>query len=489
MDAIRKQASRLREQVAKQQQAILRQLGQLSNEHLMADESEVECHQKLQKLYTSTKTAKHFQRHIVRGIEGFISVSSKQMEIVRKLAKDCYKYGTENENRGSDYPLARPSLQFSNSYDILENERETLLGILGDQISEPLRAQITGAPLEDARHLTHNYDKLRQEVEAQAAEVLRRRSKLRDSSLSADGSMRLQNAEKRLKELKSSLVALGREATSAMLSVEEQQQHITLQSLSTMVDAERAFHRHALVILDKLYAEMIDERQPNDSTSFPPPKDGHTQPADEKANLNGFHYKHNTETGTYFFGKVIHPFDAQAEGELSLSVDDYVVVRQVFFQSLLSQYCLIFVWFLNLKPIVLNPLLWQVDAERAFHRHALVILDKLYAEMIDERQPNDSTSFPPPKDGHTQPADEKANLNGFHYKHNTETGTYFFGKVIHPFDAQAEGELSLSVDDYVVVRQVAANGWSEGECNGNAGWFPSAYVQRQDIVQANKIME
>lgn len=53
---------------------------------------------------------------------------------VRKLAKDCYKYGTENENRGSDYPLARPSLQFSNSYDILENERETLLGILGDQV-------------------------------------------------------------------------------------------------------------------------------------------------------------------------------------------------------------------------------------------------------------------------------------------------------------------------------------------------------------------
>ncbi len=30
-----------------------------------------------------------------------------------------------------------------------------------------MRAQITGAPLEDARHLTHRYDKLRQEVEAQ----------------------------------------------------------------------------------------------------------------------------------------------------------------------------------------------------------------------------------------------------------------------------------------------------------------------------------
>ncbi|RDY05503.1 SH3 domain-containing protein 2, partial [Mucuna pruriens] len=359
MDAIRKQASKLREQVAKQQQAILRQLGQISNEPLMADESEIECHQQLQKLYTSTKTAKHFQRHIVRAIEGFISVSSKQMEIVRKLAKDCCKYGTENQ--GSSYPLARASLQFGNSYDLVENERETLLGIFGDQISEPLRAQITGAPLEDARHLTHRYDKLHQEVEAQAAEVLRRRSKLRNSSVSAESSMRLQNAETRLKELKSALAALGREATAAMLSVEEQQQQMTLQSLRTMVDAERSYHQHVLVILEKLNAEIIEERQSTEATSFPLPKDGYNQPAEENANSNG----------------------------------------------------------------------------------------------ID-------------------------------YKHNSQTGTYFFAKVVHPFDAQAEGELSLLVDDFVVVRQVGPNGWSEGECKGNAGWFPSAYVQRQDLIPASK---
>ncbi|WJX93831.1 hypothetical protein P8452_75319 [Trifolium repens] len=70
----------------------------------------------------------------------------------------------------------------------------------------------------------------------EAAEVLRRLSKLRDSSLSAESSMSLQNVEKRLKDHKSALVALGTEATSAMLSFEEQQQHITLQSLSTMSD-------------------------------------------------------------------------------------------------------------------------------------------------------------------------------------------------------------------------------------------------------------
>ncbi|XP_027913365.1 SH3 domain-containing protein 1 [Vigna unguiculata] len=362
MDAIRKQASKLREQVARQQQAILRQLGQISNEPLMTDESEIECHQHLQKLYTSTKTAKHFQRHIVRAIEGFISVSSKQMEIVRRLARDCCRYGTEN--LGSGYPLARASLQFGNSYDMMENERETLLGILGDQISEPLRAQITGAPLEDARHLTHRYDKLHQEVEAQAAEVLRRRSKLRNSSVSAESSVRLQNAETRLKELKSALAALGKEATAAMLSVEEQQQQMTLQSLRTMVDAERAYHQHVLIILEKVYTEITDEKQPKEATSVPPPRDGHNQPADE-----------NTAS------------------------------------------------------------------------------------------------------------------NGIDYKHNSQTGTYFFAKVVHPFDAQAEGELSLSVDDFVVVRQVGPNGWSEGECQGNAGWFPTAYVQRQDLIPANKVPE
>ncbi|GAY65691.1 hypothetical protein CUMW_243080 [Citrus unshiu] len=62
-------------------------------------------------------------------------------------------------------------------------------------------------------------------------------------------------------------------------------------------------------------------------------------------------------------------------------------------------------------------------------------------------------------------------------------------QVIHPFDAQANGELSLSIDDYVVVRQVAPTGWSEGECKGQAGWFPSAYVERQEKAPASKISE
>ncbi|KAG6636345.1 hypothetical protein CIPAW_11G105100 [Carya illinoinensis] len=262
MESIRRQASKLREQVAKQQQIVLRQLGHFSHEAVMVDEAELQCHQQLQNLYNSTRAAKHFQRNIVRGIEAFVSLSSKQMEIARKLAQDCRKYGDENQSTSS--PLARASLQFGTSHISIEEERETLLGILRDQVSEPLRAQITGAPLEDARHLTHRYDKSWQGVETQAAEVLRRQLKSTDSSISVEGSMRLQHAEARLTELKSIMMALGKEATAAMLSVEGQQQQLTFQKLLTMVDAERTYHQKALAILEKLNVEMILEKPPKE---------------------------------------------------------------------------------------------------------------------------------------------------------------------------------------------------------------------------------
>ncbi|KAL7187076.1 hypothetical protein ACSBR1_037197 [Camellia fascicularis] len=53
------------------------------------------------------------------------------MEIARKLAEDCCKQGTENQSAGS--PLARATFQFGTSHGSMENERETMLGILGSQ--------------------------------------------------------------------------------------------------------------------------------------------------------------------------------------------------------------------------------------------------------------------------------------------------------------------------------------------------------------------
>lgn len=369
MEAIKKQATRLREQVAKQQQAVLKHLGHFSNEGIIVDEAELQCYQHLQNLYNSTRAAKHFQKNIVRGAEGFVSISSKQMEILRKLADECCKYGAENQSE-NNY-VARTVLQFGASHNLMENEKEILLGVLNDQVSKPLRALITGAPLEDARHLTHRYDKLRQEVEAQAAEALRRRSKTRDSEISAESFMKLQAAEARLTELKSTMMALGREAAAAMSSVENQQQEITAQRLFSMVDAERCYHQHVLTILDKLHAEMILEEQLNESA----------------------------------------------------------------LQSVTTQ-----------RDVIFPP------------------------------EPKNNTS--------------NGSENHMHPNHkDAHKDALYIAKVIHPFDAQAEGELSLFIDDFVVVRQVAPTGWSEGECKGKAGWFPSAYIEKHETAPASKIME
>ncbi|XP_057504942.1 SH3 domain-containing protein 1-like isoform X1 [Actinidia eriantha] len=360
MEAIKKQASKLREQVAKQQQAVLGQLGHLGNEDPVVDDTELQCHQQLQSLYNSTRAAKHFQRDIVRGVEGFISTSKKQMDIARKLAEDCCKYGTESQS--VETPLARAALRFGTSHRSMENDRESMLQIFCSQVSEPLRASIKGAPLEDARHLTHRYDRLRQEVEAQVAEVIRRQLKCNPST-SAESSIKLQSAERKLNELRSAMMALGREAIAAMSSVEDEQQRITFLKLLTMVDAEKSYHQNVVSSLDELHSEMILEKQLNGSSS----------------------------------------------------------------QSVTMQ-----------RDVCVPPV------------H------------------DDPTSNGPDED---------------------QDDSYYIAKVIHSFDAEAEGELSLSVDDYVVVRQVAHNGWSEGECKGNAGWFPSAYVERQDKAPASKITE
>lgn len=52
--------------------------------------------------------------------------------LARKLADDYCKYGVENQNTGSS--LAKAALHFGNSHKSMEDERETLLGILGEQV-------------------------------------------------------------------------------------------------------------------------------------------------------------------------------------------------------------------------------------------------------------------------------------------------------------------------------------------------------------------
>ncbi|XP_038982875.1 SH3 domain-containing protein 1-like isoform X2 [Phoenix dactylifera] len=447
METIRKQASRLREQVAKQQQAVLKQFsGRFGHDSGLVDEAELQCHQKLQMLYGSTRAAKHLQRDIVRGMEAFIAISLKQMEIVKKLAENCCKYG--NENQSSGFALARASLDFGTSHILMEKERENLLNTLGDQVFEPLRAMIVGAPLEDARLLTYRYERIRQDVEAQTAEAIRRQLKSKEVGARADYAAKLQNAESKLSELKATLSALGREATAAMIAVETQQQQITFQRLLAMVDAERDYHQSVANILDKLHADMVRAKQNNESMlqSKTTKTNMHSQTVNEDPKSSQCaDLLQSTDTETNMHSQTVNE-----DPKSSQSAD----------------------------------LLQSTETETNMHSQT-VNEDPKSSQSADLLQ---STETETNVHSQTSNEDPKSSLSA-DIPANGRTTTYFVAEVIHPFDAQANGELSLSVGDYVVVRQVAPNGWSEGECKGKAGWFPSAYIEWRDKAPASKVIE
>ncbi|ESW03759.1 hypothetical protein PHAVU_011G040000 [Phaseolus vulgaris] len=334
MDAIRKQASKLREQVARQQQAVLKQFGgggYGGSDNVATNGMELQLHQKLEKLYISTRAGKHYQRDIVRGVEGYIVTGSKQVEIGTKLSEDSRKYGAENTCTSGN-TLSRAALSFAQARAQTEKERGNLLKALGTQVAEPLRAMVVGAPLEDARHLAQRYDRIRQEAEAQAIEVSKRQAKVREMPPSAENSMKLEAAEGKLQDLKTNMTTLGKEAAAALAAVEAQQQRLTLQRLIAMVEAERAYHQIILQILDQLEGEMISEQRrietppiPSLDNSMPPP------PSYEEVNGVYASQAHNgtTDSMGYFLGEVLFPYSAVSEVELNLSVGDYIVVRKV----------------------------------------------------------------------------------------------------------------------------------------------------------------
>ncbi|CAN0910491.1 SH3 domain-containing protein 2 [Linum grandiflorum] len=308
MEAIRKQATRFREQVAKQQQAVLKQFGgHGGSDGVVTDEAELHQHQKLEKLYISTRAAKHFQRDIVRGTEGYVVTGSKQVEIGTKLSEDSRKYGSGNTCTSGN-TLSRAALSYGRARAQMEKERGNMLKALGTQVAEPLRAMVMGAPLEDARHLAQRYDRMRQDTEAQAIEVSKRQAKAREMPGHPEVTMKWEAAESKLQDMKANMDVLGKEAASAMAAVEAQQQRLTLQRLIAMVEAERNYHQRVLQILDQLETEMISERQRIEAPPTPVENDIPPPPPYEE---------------------VMNTYNAETDVELSLSAGDYVVVRKV----------------------------------------------------------------------------------------------------------------------------------------------------------------
>ncbi|XP_059664699.1 SH3 domain-containing protein 3 [Cornus florida] len=310
MDALRKQASKLRDQVAKQQQAVIKQFsgtGYESSDVIVIDEVEMHRHQQLEKLYRSTRAGKEFQKEVVKAAETFSAIGYRHIEAGNKLSEDCCKYGVENDH---DNILAKAASIYGDARKHVEKEQEDLNRLLFSQILEPLRAMIIGAPLEDARHLAQRYSRMRQEAETQAAEVSRRQARVRELP-SPENVSKLHAAEAKMQEIKANMAVLGKEAAAALAAVESQQQRLTFQRLVAMVDGEKTYHERVAAILGEVEAEMVSEKQRKESA---PPV------------IPSNHFSEKTK---YFLAEAVHAFDASSEKELSLAVGDYVVVRKV----------------------------------------------------------------------------------------------------------------------------------------------------------------
>ncbi|CAN0865230.1 SH3 domain-containing protein 3 [Linum grandiflorum] len=130
--------------------------------------------------------------------------------------------------------LAKAVAIYGDARKNVEKETEDLNRLLSLQVLEPLRAMLTAGPLEDARHLAHQYSRMRQEAEAQAAELSKRQARVRESPV-PENVAKWQAAEAKMQELKANMAVLGKEASAALAAVEAQQQRLTFQRLVSLV--------------------------------------------------------------------------------------------------------------------------------------------------------------------------------------------------------------------------------------------------------------
>ncbi|KMS95114.1 hypothetical protein BVRB_012180 [Beta vulgaris subsp. vulgaris] len=310
MDSLRRQASKFRDQVAKQQQAVIKHIsgpGYESSDAMVIDEVELQRHLQLDKLYKSTRSGRDFQKEIVKAAEVFATIGYRKIEAGTKLSEECCKYGAENTE---DNILAKAASIYGDARNHVEKEQEDLNKLLLSQVLDPLRQMSAGAPLEDARHLAQRYSRMRQEAETQAAEVNRRRARVREAP-THENSAKLQAVEAKMHELKANMAVLGKEASGALSAVESQQQRLTYQRLVALVEGEKNYHLRVATILNEVEAEMVSEKQQKEAA---PPV---------------LSIENNSGKKMYSLAEAIHPFYAESEKELSLAVGDYVVVRKV----------------------------------------------------------------------------------------------------------------------------------------------------------------
>ncbi|GBG65330.1 hypothetical protein CBR_g50366 [Chara braunii] len=267
MDVLRKQAAKVRDQVTKQQAAVLGKFGHKAESNVVIiGEQELQRHQQLERLSASTSMGKGFQRDIVKAVDGLVGTGNKTSEVATKLADDCRRYSTEASS--SPFPLKRSAQLYSQARGQVEMERDMMHRYLGLQVVEPLKAMVMGAPLEEARALMKQYERVRQEAQIQA---------------------------------------------------------------SILVELERTFYLRAAEVLEQVLAQMNADRSQTDTTPPMGMREDITgNTTHQQANGKEESAQRSPPQAFQFFlAEVMFPFEAETVGEMTLTKGDFVVVRQV----------------------------------------------------------------------------------------------------------------------------------------------------------------
>lgn len=420
------------------------------------DEAEQKRNLELSRLYISTRAGKHFQKDVVKGLENFISVGHRQFEVSSKLAEDCNRYGSEGPSVKDK--LSKATVKYSMAKHRMEKERDNLHRALSTLVAEPLKGMANGSPLKDARQLKQKYDRLRQDVDSQAGEVMKRKAK----EGHPEQVVKVQAAEQKLEEVTSAMAAMGRNALAAMSLVESQQQQTSLQKILAMVEYERAYFQRVTGILDQLHLDIEAQinvpalpapEPPQGASALPGKRSSAVQKVTQVAAIEDADEQSWQERNRVLQEKNFG-FEERNRGLQSIEERNGSVQKKNFSSE---------------------------EKNRSLMERSYSSEDRLQERnhALDDR--NGGLQG---KDFRFEERNGGLQERNYGYEEMKETapvddGESFYATATHDFEGEDVGELTIAIGDEVLVRQVTASGWSEGMCNEQSGWFPSTYVKKQ----------
>eukprot|EP00898_Chlorokybus_atmophyticus_P004239 jgi/Chlat1/4816/Chrsp31S04864 len=420
----------LRQRVLSTRDAVLEKLGGAHAGPRPTDESDEfrQQHDELERLNHITTHNKHFIKDLVRSVDNLCTAGNRYTETGVRLVEFCRGYGTEGPGQGTTLGLA--CLQYGIARTQLESERDTFHRKVQDQIVEPLRGVINNGHLDEARLASKRYEKVRSDVDALVAQSRQRRDRIARDGSGADQD-KLSSIEAKQHELVAVMQAQGEEAAHAHKAVAAAQQREALARLVSMVEMERDMLNKTYNTLDRLYVQLVAEQRRTEQAS-----DGQERthsPIRRGASSAAAAFDNSSTTSA----PPPPSYDDVMTNNMARSAD---------------------------RPSSASTAP-AARTNSAGSRATSGVDDLFDLDMGSSAKSEPGSATKAPK-----PASKPQML----------------AEVLHDYTAVEPGELSLRKGEYIVVRQTTDSGWSDGQCKGKAGWFPTSYVKVLQEIQPNQ---